>query len=143
MRAQERLLLQAHAITILTETSLRFTGLRTTQKLLTRFMKNVPPPAPEATIVLLDTYSSIFNRMKTAASRKGRCLSQSLAMRFMLGRKGISTDLRIGICQEHGKMEAHAWLEKDGKPVNDHPSMIEGYMTLPLEKVNVNTRLFA
>lgn len=67
---------------------------------------------------------------------KGRCLSQSLVMRLLLNRKGISTELKIGLSQSKGVFDAHAWLEKDGMILNDHPLVIANYFVLPEGKLN-------
>jgi hypothetical protein len=43
----------------------------------------------------------------------GTCLSQALAGYAWLGKKGYSTDLRIGVNREGGtKFSAHAWLQR-------------------------------
>ena len=43
------------------------------------------------------------------------CLTQAIAARRLLARRGIRSDLRIGVARESdGKMRAHAWLECDG-----------------------------
>ena len=45
----------------------------------------------------------------------GSCLSQALATQVMLGRRGRSATLRIGVANEEGAVKAHAWLETEGK----------------------------
>lgn len=43
----------------------------------------------------------------------GRCLIEALAGHVLLGRKGVVTDLRIGVARDpDGTFKAHAWLEK-------------------------------
>ena len=43
----------------------------------------------------------------------GTCLTEALAGYALLGRKGYSTDLRIGVTRDaEGRFLAHAWLEK-------------------------------
>jgi hypothetical protein len=39
------------------------------------------------------------------------CLEQSLVLWWLLGRRGIPADLRIGARKEAGRFEAHAWVE--------------------------------
>lgn len=43
------------------------------------------------------------------------CLTQALAARVMLQRRGITTTLRIGVKKEEDVLAAHAWLEQDGR----------------------------
>ena len=58
-------------------------------------------------------------RMLSAAARYGigtpSCLEKSLALRWLLAKQGIATDLRIGVRKAGGKFEAHAWVEKGGR----------------------------
>jgi hypothetical protein len=55
----------------------------------------------------------------SAAARRvprATCLTQALATQIMLGRRGHRTSLQLGIMKtEAGKMDAHAWLEREGK----------------------------
>ena len=43
------------------------------------------------------------------------CLTRSLVLYHLLRRSGIPLDLCIGVRREAGSMEAHAWLEREGK----------------------------
>ena len=48
----------------------------------------------------------------------GTCLRQSLLVWWLLRRKGLQAELRIGV-RKHPAFVAHAWVELDGLPVND------------------------
>jgi hypothetical protein len=48
-----------------------------------------------------------------------RCLPQALCLRWLLGRLGIATALRIGVERRRGDLRAHAWVERDGHPVGE------------------------
>ena len=62
-------------------------------------------------------------QMVHAADRHGvvhpSCLTRSLALWWLLGRQGITSRLRIGIRKENGKLEAHAWVEREGAALNE------------------------
>jgi Transglutaminase-like superfamily len=47
------------------------------------------------------------------------CLEQSLALWWLLQRRGIAAELRIGARKEDGRFEAHAWVEIGGVAVNE------------------------
>jgi hypothetical protein len=47
------------------------------------------------------------------------CLERSLALRWLLRRRGIAADLRIGARKESETLEAHAWIELEGVVLND------------------------
>lgn len=136
IRAFERLFSRTRIFTILTEVILRSTSLKTTEWLLSFFEKDIPAPEYRDTIIVLDRYATIFNQVKQLPFFKGRCLSQSLVLRLLLNREGISSQLKIGVSHQEGKFDAHAWLEKDGILLNDHPSVIANYFVLPVGKTN-------
>jgi len=48
-----------------------------------------------------------------------RCLPQALCLRWLLGRLGIAAELRIGVERSRGDLRAHAWVERDGRPVGE------------------------
>ena len=50
---------------------------------------------------------------------KGNCLSRSLLMMTILKRQGIDSQLHIGVRFEGNEFKAHAWLERNGKPLNE------------------------
>lgn len=46
------------------------------------------------------------------------CLVQALAVRLLLVRRGYPARLRLGVARgEHGRVQAHAWVETDGRVV--------------------------
>jgi transglutaminase superfamily protein len=62
-------------------------------------------------------------RMTAAAARylpfRTNCLEQSLVLWYLLQRRGIAADLRIGARKVADRFEAHAWVEKEGGVVGD------------------------
>ena len=54
---------------------------------------------------------------------RATCLTRSLLLGWMLHRRGIHSDLRIGVRLIQGALDAHAWVECDGLPVNDRPDV--------------------
>jgi hypothetical protein len=57
-------------------------------------------------------------RMAAAAAHylpfRTNCLEQSLVLWWLLQRRGIAADLRIGARKEADRFEAHAWVEFEG-----------------------------
>lgn len=70
-------------------------------------------------------------RMVRVASERGiargTCLTRSLTLWWMLRRRGIDAELRIGVRKGQGSMDAHAWIEVRGTVVGDAPSVRERY----------------
>jgi hypothetical protein len=48
-----------------------------------------------------------------------RCLPQALALAWLLGRRGIAVQLRLGVRTTNGSLLAHAWLEVNGRPIGE------------------------
>ena len=47
------------------------------------------------------------------------CLTRSLLLVWLLGRRGVRSELRIGVRMIEGGIESHAWVEHEGRPIND------------------------
>ena len=50
---------------------------------------------------------------------RAKCLPQSLTLWWLLRRQGIESDLRFGARKEGSRLEAHAWVEFGGIPLNE------------------------
>ena len=51
------------------------------------------------------------------------CLTRSLLLGWLLRRRGVQSQLRIGVRFTQGALDAHAWVECEGIPVNDRPDV--------------------
>jgi len=62
-------------------------------------------------------------RMQQTAARhlffRPNCLEQSLVLWWLLQRRGIPAELRIGARKSEGRFEAHAWVESEGVVLSD------------------------
>ncbi|HSS47320.1 MAG TPA: lasso peptide biosynthesis B2 protein [Thermoanaerobaculia bacterium] len=59
-----------------------------------------------------------------------RCLPQALCLRWLLGRRGVVTELRIGVERQGGDLRAHAWVERDGRPVGEDLRVVDRFAPL-------------
>ena len=60
-----------------------------------------------------------------------RCLPRALCLRWLLGRHGIETDLRIGVARRgENRLDAHAWVERQGRPVGEGADVGERFAAL-------------
>ncbi len=48
------------------------------------------------------------------------CLKKALILSWLLERRGIQTELRIGVARRDGTLIAHAWLDCDGRVIFGH-----------------------
>lgn len=57
-----------------------------------------------------------------------QCLTRSLVLLWLLARRGVTAQLRIGVRKDgSSQLLAHAWVEIDGLPVNDEASVVKDY----------------
>ena len=114
--------LQAAAALAATWAGLRLVGFRRWKSTLIWLT-----PDPESAGVLQESAriasAREVARILEATSRHlifhASCLEQSLVLWWLLARRGIPADLRIGARKEAGRFEAHAWVELGSVVLND------------------------
>ncbi|AFY46591.1 hypothetical protein Nos7524_0685 [Nostoc sp. PCC 7524] len=61
-----------------------------------------------------------------------KCLPRALTCKVLMTRRGYSAELRIGVAKdEAGKLQAHAWIENQGKVVIGYLTNLSSYTPLP------------
>lgn len=76
------------------------------------------------------TIARMISIAATHSVYKANCLKKSLMLWWLLRRRGISADLRIGVQKENGRLNAHAWVEINGMVLIDDVNTIQGFFTL-------------
>ncbi len=71
--------------------------------------------------------SGTITRLVQAAAKHGiwraNCLQRSLLLWWLLRRRGIAAELRIGVSRRTQRLEAHAWVEYEGIVLGDRPDI--------------------
>jgi hypothetical protein len=99
-------------------------------RLLSRFVRAHPKAAKDPADV---------DRIVWAVSAAGRvvpggkpCLPLAMASQWLLTRRGFVTDLRIGVMRDDsGRLEAHAWVELNGRILIGQTPSLERFERLP------------
>jgi hypothetical protein len=79
--------------------------------------------APQEIARLVDAAASLL---------RVRCLPRSLVLWHFLRHRSASAAVRLGVSKlADGSLSAHAWLEFDGLPLNEHTDVFEHYAALP------------
>jgi hypothetical protein len=61
--------------------------------------------------------------------RRALCLEQSLVLFVLLRRRGVPVDLRIGV--QPSPFLAHAWVEWNGRPINESEEFVSKLAPFP------------
>jgi hypothetical protein len=111
-----RTFLTAMALLPLFWIGLRVLGLQRLQTWLQR------KPLPVAATLPADELQHLGTLINSAAHHAlgpANCLTRSLYLWWLLRRRGIDSQLRIGVRLTQGVLDAHAWVEHAGIPIND------------------------
>lgn len=122
----KKLFLQALFLLLVVHVSLIVFGFNKTKDSLSRFIAQTktPPNNPDELINLIATVVKIGSRYSRLWAS---CLRRSLVLWFLLAREGIKSDLKIGVRQNQGKMDAHAWVEVNQVVLNDQPNIAQQF----------------
>ena len=127
-RPERRLLLKAFIILPLISLGLRLLGLQKLQTLLSRLDSGKKEATNEKAAL---AQSQNIARVLGIASRHGfyqaTCLPRSLALWWLLKSQGIECDIRIGVRKSDAGLDAHAWVEYLGRPLDDSQEVHENF----------------
>ena len=101
---------------------LRVLGLPRLQALL----QSRPLAAQLAPVLILPAIQALGEAVNIAARHlpfPATCLTRSLLLGWLLRRRGVQSQLCIGVRLTQGALNAHAWVECEGVPVNDRPDV--------------------
>jgi Transglutaminase-like superfamily len=119
-RPAKAILLPAALLFPLITLSLRLRGFRATERWLHSALGK-PAVAPLSADAA--SHIQMVSRMVLAAARHSffaaTCLERSLVLWWLLARRGIASQLRIGVRKTGDKFEAHAWVEYDGAAIGE------------------------
>jgi len=123
-KTHQRIVLNAAFLLPFFWIGLHFIGLRRLQAWLQH------TPAPSDMQVSLDDVMTIGNLVNIAGRHAPcpvTCLTRSLLLDWTLRRRGVASQLRIGVRLTEGVLDAHAWVEVAGVPVNDRSDVSEQF----------------
>lgn len=110
--AQRRAFFEAWGWLVVSKLSLRISGVAPT----VRRWRNASVSAAPATLPAAIRWMDVASRYCPGGAS---CLVRSVATLGLLRRRGLAAELCIGVGATNPQLDAHAWVELDGKPVND------------------------
>jgi hypothetical protein len=104
--------------------ALRVLGLRRLQACLKCRARPIDGPLSRDGIARI---AALINIAALHAPFASTCLTRSLLLASMLQRRGVTSQLRIGVRLKQGALDAHAWIEHEGVPINEPPNVGEQF----------------
>jgi len=114
--------------------SMRVFGFRRTYRRLER--RGARTTVPRASVDHITALVIHVNRH--VLPYQSRCLLESLALWHLLRRRGHGAELYLGARTLLGPLEAHAWVELDGRVLNDEANVRDIYE--PFELASIKAR---
>lgn len=111
--AEATLLLPAAGIAV------KLWGVQRTQSYLSARLGAPPAPCSAAAAIEGRRIGRLVNKVGGRWPWRANCLRRSLVVWWLLRRKGIAADLRIGVRPTGAVPDFHAWVEVGGSVVND------------------------
>ena len=88
-------------------------------------LAEIPPDIETSSVPAQISY--LVNAAARLLFRREACLERSILLWLLLRRRGIESELKIGVANEDSSMRAHAWVEIDGDPINEQPQLREQF----------------
>jgi hypothetical protein len=79
--------------------------------------------ASETSLEQVREWGRLVNAAAARPPYPRACLARSLVLLWLLRERGVEARLRIGVRFIDRKLDAHAWVEWAGQPVNDRPDV--------------------
>lgn len=122
------MVLRAAAMLSLTAAAMRVVGFPRWKAFLEKFLPSAPADGDANAQLELARY---VTRLAEKAERQGplrpNCLERSLVLWWLLRRRGVPAELRIGARKQDAQFEAHAWVELAGEVLNDSETVHTHY----------------
>lgn len=128
-----RLLVQAIVLLPALAVAVRLLGFRRVHTALDR----VAPPLEEDMWTEAEVQERVWmaRRLLQLALRwspyRPNCLQRSMTLWWLLRQQGLGSEFRIGARLHEGVFEAHAWVERGERVLNDQQDIAEQYRPFP------------
>jgi hypothetical protein len=137
--SERALFLQALWLLPLTALAVRCVGFKRWHSILASLVPPEETPAKKCLDSSQLPEAKATARLMRAAAQHGlypaNCLEQSLALWWLLRRRGIESHLRIGVRKAARQLEGHAWVEVAGAALDEPQDSQRAYV--PFERAIV------
>jgi len=125
---QERwLLFQAIAFLPMMAAGLHLMNFQRLRSMLERFSPVPPDVCGDAALKQASGTARLIHAAAFRMPFNITCLVRSVTLWWFLRRQGIPSEIRIGVNQQNGEFQAHAWVEINGMVLNDRHDIHDQY----------------
>jgi transglutaminase superfamily protein len=127
---ERALILRALIFLPITEIGLRVMGFRRFKKMVENLLLRERRSRTSESVTPYEMVAKITRAVRSAELHgpgTPNCLERSMVLWWMLRSGGIEGELHIGARKNGLRFEAHAWVELDGKVLNDSPDVHTHY----------------
>ena len=118
----------AAALIPIVHACLKTIGARRTRRIFE--CAQAPAPEEREADAIARTIAGAVARASRRGAFRGNCFSQSIVLMRLLGQHGIDAELRFGARMQGSALDAHAWVERNGVPLNDSPLVTRRFAPL-------------
>ena len=93
---------------------------------------SAPTPSVSGNVELarLRQYGEATNMAANRCIVHANCLPRSIALWWILRLLRHDSQVRFGVTKQQSQLQAHAWVEFKGQPLNDEPNISQRYLPL-------------
>jgi hypothetical protein len=103
-------------------------GYRRIERVMLRLRAGAPLPADVD--ARIDVTVQMIHLAAARLPLRSACLSRSLALSTLLRAQGIPADVHLGVRPTDQPLDAHAWVEFAGRPLNETAEVVRSYTVL-------------
>lgn len=119
--------------------SMRASGFRRTYRRLERRTRSRVAGGPVDVNPVDHLTALVIHVNRHVLPYQSKCLLESLVLWYLLRRRGFDADLLLGARTLLGPLEAHAWVELDGRVLNDDANVRDIYEPFDLASLETRT----
>jgi hypothetical protein len=125
------LLFRVALLLLATRVGLSLLGYSRLKRLFARF-SNRPAHRSQAPLEDIDRVVWAVGKVGPRLLGDRRCLTDAMVTQFLLGRRKLRANIQIGVLfAKNGKLEAHAWIEHEGRVLVGGSSGLDRYSRIP------------
>jgi hypothetical protein len=125
------LLVQAYLLLLIVTLRLRFLSAQPVFGDILYTESSTDCASPANTLEIIEKAQWSLHQAECLFPFRIRCLERAVVLSRLLRRRRIPTKLQIGVKKSGQQLEAHAWVEYQGRPLNSSAEQCSEY--LPLE----------